>query len=57
MKAPSRITRKPCNKTCPPSTKLNIVTCECVKIPGVPQPAPPLPKGGKGLIIKSKKKK
>jgi hypothetical protein len=56
--APKRLKKKTdCNKTCPPSTKLNTVTCECIKIPGVPKPGPPLLKGKKGVIVKSKKKK
>ena len=55
--------RKPCNKPCSPGTKLNPITCECVKIKGVPRPPQPFlqppspPKGKKGLIIKSKKNK
>jgi len=40
-----------CINTCPPGTKLNPVTCDCVKIVGVEPP-----KGKKGMIIKSKKK-
>ena len=52
--AKGMLVKKPCNKICSPGTKLNPITCECIKIPGV---VPLPPKGKKGLIIKSKKNK